>query len=133
MADPKTASQLVSGFYDVEANAWRWTARRFVVSFPPPANGEEKGGKLELRLFIPDTQIKALGPLTLTVEVNEKRLEPETFSKEGQYTYTRDVPASALHSNLIPVLFSFDKALHAGSIEGRELGAVVSMAALLPR
>ena len=35
MGDPKQEKLLVSGFYGIEAKAWRWTAQDFTVSLPP--------------------------------------------------------------------------------------------------
>ena len=35
-ADPRAAAQLVSGFYGVEQNSWRWTAGQFSVLLRPP-------------------------------------------------------------------------------------------------
>src|ERR1039457_4839403 len=35
MGDPQTAPQLVSGFYGIEQNAWRWTGRRFSLVLRP--------------------------------------------------------------------------------------------------
>jgi hypothetical protein len=133
MADPMVAKQLLAGFYDAEANAWRWTARRFVVTFPQPANAETKGAILQLQIFIPGSQIDKLGPLTLIADVDEHELKPEIFSAGGQYTFSREVPPEALKSNLIPVIFSLDKAVAPSASDGRELGAVVSMASLIPK
>jgi hypothetical protein len=133
MSDAKAGKQLIAGFYDVEANSWRWTARRFAVTFPQPANAKRNGAKLQLQLFIPGSQIEKLGPMTLTADVDEHPLTPETFSAGGQYTFTRDVPADALRSNLVPVIFTFDKAVAPGPADGRELGAVISMAALISK
>jgi hypothetical protein len=130
MADLKATKQLVAGFYDVEANAWRWTARKFVVSFPQPANANRKGAKLELVLYIPESEIAKLGPMTLSANVDEHPLAPQTFSAGGQYTFARDVPPDALRSNLVPVIFTLDKAVPPSAEDVRELGAVVSLAAL---
>jgi hypothetical protein len=130
MSDTAISKQLIAGFYDVEANAWRWTARKFVVSFPQPVNADQKGAKLELQLYIPDSQIAKLGPVTLSADVDEHPLPSQTFSAGGQYTFARDVPPDALRSNLVPVIFTFDKAVPPSAGDGRELGAVVTMAAL---
>jgi hypothetical protein len=133
MADPKVGKQLLAGFYDIEANSWRWTARRFVVTFPQPAKSENKGAILELQLFIPGSQIDKLGPMTLIADVDEHELKPETFKAGGQYTFSREVPPEALREKLIPVIFSLDKAAAPSTADGRELGAIVSMVALIPR
>ena len=46
MGDPKVEPQLVTGFYGVEAGAWRWTAKQFTVALRPPFGAAQKGAKL---------------------------------------------------------------------------------------
>src|ERR1700683_5395787 len=52
VGDPKRERQLVSGFYAIEANSWRWTAKDFTVSLRPPAGSGGPGGTHVLRAFI---------------------------------------------------------------------------------
>jgi hypothetical protein len=135
-ADPSTAKQLVGGFYPVEAKSWRWTARRFIVKLSPPPGSDRKGAKLQLHLFIPQDEIARLGPMTLSADVtpsaeaDDYTLPPETYSKGGMYSYIRDVPANLLRTNMIPIIFTFDKAQPPAAVDGRELGAVVSLIGL---
>ena len=75
MADPCTATQLVSGFHDVEAHAWRWTMRKFAVVLKPPVGSAEKGAMLRFRLFISDDQFNRSGPITLSADVDGHQLE----------------------------------------------------------
>lgn len=130
VADPSTAKQLVGGFYKIEAKSWRWTAREFVVSLLPPPGSEQKGAKLSLHFFIPDDQISKLGPMTLTAEIDDFSMSPETYSRGGDYFYVREIPARMLKTNVVPVIFSFDKATAPSGSDGRELGAVVSLISL---
>jgi hypothetical protein len=132
VADPTTTKQLVGGFYKIEAKTWRWTAREFIVSLLPPPGAEQKGAKLSLHFFIPDGQIAKLGPMTLTAEIDSYSLPPETYSKGGDAYYVREIPAQLLRTNLLPVIFSFDKASPPSGSDNRELGAVVSMISLSP-
>jgi hypothetical protein len=131
VADPSTAKQLVGGFYKIEAKSWRWTARQFIVSLLPPPGSEQKGAKLDLHFFIPDDQFARLGPMTLTAEIDDFSLSPETFSKSGDHHYVREIPANLLRTNIVPVVFSFDKATPPGGVDDRELGAVVSLISLI--
>ena len=120
----------MEGFHGLESNSWRWTARRFVIALQPPPGAERSGGLLSLRLTIPDAQIQTLGPMTLTAAADGVALKPETFSRAGSYTYVTDVPRDALRTNLLPIVFTFDKAVPATAADGRELAAVVLGAAL---
>ena len=126
-ADPRAASQLVSGFYGVEQNAWRWTARNFAVTLRPPTGADQKGAVLVLRFSIPENEIDKLKSLTLAASVNGAKLEPETYSSAGDQVYTRDVPASALRRNPVTVDFTLDKAMGPTAQDSRELGVVMNM------
>ena len=134
--DAATASQLIGGFYAVEGqeedHAWRWTGPDFGVALAPPP-GAQHGARLLLRLYFPETQIKKLGPMTLTAYIDGQPLAPETYDTAGSYDFVRDVPACFLKTNLLPVNFSFDPYSPHSETEGRDLGAVVSMAALEPK
>jgi len=125
-ADPKAAPQLLKGFYDVEAGSWRWTAGKFSVSLSPPAGAPERGARLILRLTVPDPVIQKAGPVKLSASVEGTPLAGETFSKPGQYVFSRDVPASALGKRVVVVDFALDKFLPPSGSDERELGVVVS-------
>ena len=133
MADPSTATQLVSGFHAVEAGAWRWTMRKFSVVLKPPQGSDQSGATLRFRVFISDDQINRLGPITLSADVDGHQLEPQTFSKPGDYAYSRPVPAEALKVPSVKVNFSLDKAREPDSVDGRQLGVVASLIGLQPR
>jgi hypothetical protein len=132
-ADPASAKQLVGGFYQIEAKAWRWTAKKFIVTLVPPPGSEEKGATLQLHFMLPESQIAKLGPMTLSADIDAYSLSPETYSNPGEYYYTRQIPANLLRTNTVPVIFTFDKASPPTPVDGRELGAVVSLIALNPK
>jgi hypothetical protein len=131
VADPSVAKQLVGGFYKIEGKSWRWTSRQFIVSLLPPPGSEQKGAKLSLHFFIPEDQISKLGPMTLNAEIDDYSMAPETYSNGGEHFYVREVPANLLRTNIVPVIFTFDKASPPAGVEGRELGAVVSLISLI--
>ena len=111
LADPATSYQLLTGFWWVESNSWRWTAREFSVALQPPVSAEMEGATLNLHLYIPDSQIESLGPMTLDATGGGRGLQPETFPKGGTYIYTREIPKDLMATSILPVKFSFDKAL----------------------
>jgi hypothetical protein len=133
MADPAVSNQLISGFYGVEGsgadNAWRWTGADFSLALAPPPQAQN-GAHLLLRLYFPETQIQKLGPMTLTAFVDGKPLAPETYDKGGSYDFVREIPACLLDTNVLPIAFSFDPYSPKSDADGRDLGAVVLMAAL---
>lgn len=131
MNDSAVKDQLLSGFYKVEGEGWRWASQQFAVSLRPPADARKKGATLQLALYIPQSQIDALGPMTLSAVVNDGcPLPSETFSKAGSYIYSRDVPDSETGANVMRVDFCFDRAKSPGVSDGRELTAVITSVSL---
>ena len=133
MADPRAASQLVSGFYDIEGNAWRWTAGKFSVILRPPRGAEQKGATLRFRFAVPEVVFQKLGKQTLTATVDGLALAPEPFKQPGEHTFTREVPGSKLAGETVRVDFALDKFLPATGTDSRDLGVVASSVALEPK
>ncbi len=133
MKDLSVSNQLIRGFHDIEMERWRWTAQNFLVTLKPPSASEQNGATLLLRLFIPAVQIDKLGPITLSSEVDDQVLDPQTFSKPGEYTYARDLPPALLATNVLPVRFCLDRATRGTEKDGRELGIVVTSVGLISK
>ena len=130
MGDPKSDSQLVTGFYGIEQNAWRWTAQKFSVVLRPPAGAAQKGATLNLQVAVSDTTIQKLKTITLFAAAGATPLPPETYTQAGPFTYSRDVPASQLGGESIRIDFQVDKALPPIGADRRELGIIVNSVAL---
>jgi hypothetical protein len=125
-ADPHAASQLVSGFYGIEQNAWRWTAGKFSVMLRPPRNAASQGATLQLKFALPDVAIKQMKAVSLTAAINGTPLPPESYTQAGEYTFSRDIPANMLGSDTVKVDFTLDKTMQPSEADKRELGVVVS-------
>jgi hypothetical protein len=125
-----TSRQLLEGFGGVEANEWRWTERRFSVALRRPGSAETAGARLTMRLFIPENQIRDLGPLTLNAYINGDRLGDEKYTTPGEAVYAREVPARDLTPELTVVTFAFDKARAPSEKDARELGAIARSVSL---
>jgi hypothetical protein len=133
VADPRAAAQLLSGFYGVEQNSWRWTAGKFSVALRPPRTAAAKGATLQLKFSVPDVVIAKLKAMSLSASVNGAPLSPESYTQAGEFTYTRDVPANLLVGESARVDFSLDKTIPPNSSDQRELGVVVSTVGLAPK
>jgi hypothetical protein len=133
MADPKATAQLVSGFHDVEQNSWRWTSSRFSVILRPPRGAAQNGAVLKFKFTSPDVILQKLKTQTITATVEGLALPPETITQPGEYTYSRDVPASKLGGETVKVDFAIDKFLPASSSDNRDLAVVASSIALEPK
>jgi len=132
-ADPHIAKQLISGFYGVEQNSWRWTAGRFSVLLRPPRTAAANGAVLQLKLAIPEVALSRLKGVSLSAYVNGTALAPETYTRAGQYIYSRDVPGKLLAGDVARVDFSLDKTIAPTAADQRELGVVVSLVGFQPK
>ena len=133
MGDAKAAGQLVSGFYDIEQNAWRWAQKRFSVALRPPLGSAQKGATLNLKFTLPGVIVAKLKSVTVSATVNGSALAPETYSKEGEFTYSREVAPNLLTGDAARVDFTLDKALAPSEADQRELGIVVNSVGLEPK
>jgi hypothetical protein len=131
MGDPRAAGQLLSGFYDIEDSAWRWTGKQFVVELGTPLGAAGRGATLELHFTVPPVVIEKNGSVTLSATVDGNVLAPETITTAGEHTYKRDVPASLLGGDSVKASFDLDKAMSPGGADQRVLGVVANSAALV--
>ena len=133
VSDTAATPQLVRGFHALEGNAWRWTKGSFAVTLKPPRNAAKEGAYLVLRLSIAESTIQHLGSVKISANVNGTPLKAETYWKNGEYTYKREVPAASLQGDAVSVEFALDKFIPAGKLETRELGIIVAMVGLESR
>jgi hypothetical protein len=133
MGDPHGRTQLLSGFYPIEAGAWSWTKQKFSVALALPAGAAQNGAWLRVRLAAPNTLIAKEGTVTLSASIAGQNLPPETYSAAGTYTYERDVAASLLRGEFATVDFAVDKVMSPGNGDVRELGIVVLSVGLEPK
>jgi hypothetical protein len=126
MGDASVETQLVAGFYGIEGNAWRWSARQFAVVLRPPFGSPQRGGTLQLSLTVPQAVIDKLKNISLTASIDGSPLPPETYTQAGPYVYKRDVPPNLLAADSVKVDFQLDKAMPPADQDKRELGVVVN-------
>lgn len=130
VADPRAASQLVSGFYDIEQNAWRWTAGKFSVLLRTPRQSAEKGAVLTLKFSVPEAVISKLNAVSLAASVEGAAVPPETYTQAGEFVYKRDIAPAVLARDAAKIDFSLDKCMAPGALDARELGVIVTSVAL---
>lgn len=91
-----------------------------------PGAGREKGARIVLSFVLPDVPIQKLKSITLYAVVNGVALPPDTYSKTGEYRYSRDLPPSFFTAEKMNVDFHLDKTIPPSTGDLRELGIVVS-------
>jgi hypothetical protein len=115
MNDPAASEQLLSGFYQVENNAWRWMAPEAVAVLKVP----ERVTRFELMLTIPD----AAPARRIRVAINGIMAANQTYLAPAGYTLT--APVSNLAAGTAPlVTISVDKGFQAPP-DDRKLGVIV--------
>jgi hypothetical protein len=124
---------LIRGFHSLENDSWRWTMKNFTVTLRPPAGSGQNGAQLELKFAFPDAIFGQVGPMTLDARVKDIDLGPETYSKAGDATYTRDVPASVLAGDAVTFDFSANKGIPPSDKDARELAIIVTTVGLTPK
>lgn len=130
MGDANVETQLVSGFYGIEGNSWRWAARQFTVVLRPPFGASQRGGTLQLNLTVPQVIIEKLKNVSLSAAIDGSPLPPETYTQAGPYVYRRDVPVNLLTADSVKVDFQLDKAMPPNDQDKRELGVVINSVSL---
>ncbi|MDP9055095.1 MAG: hypothetical protein M3N93_12485 [Acidobacteriota bacterium] len=129
MNDANAAGQLLSGFYGVEANSWRWTGKTFSILLRTPSGGAQRGGNLSFTFTIPDVSLQQLKTLRLSASTNGMMLKAAEYSTSGVQTFTADVPASLLTADTVRIDFELDKSVPP-AVDRRELGVVANSVGL---
>ena len=124
VADPRAASQLVSGWWDVEDHAWRWTARKFAVVLRAPIGAARGGATLRFRFTLPDVVFNHFKSATLSASIKGTPLAPETYRRPGVAIYTREIAADLLSAPSVRIEFALDNAFVPGNGDPRELGVI---------
>jgi hypothetical protein len=131
--DPNVAGHFTEGFYNTEANAWRWTNKEFAVTLNPPLHSAERGAQLVMHLAVPDPVIQHSPFVELSCSVGGLKLDPQVFAKAGSYTYVRDIPPDKLQGREVRIDFAVDHAFQAAPPDIRRLGIIVGEVGLVAK
>ena len=112
MNDPEAAGQLLSGFYDVEQNAWRWMGEQGAVVLQTPYHPT----RFEMTFFLPDTAPAR----RITVAINGRVVASQLYPGPGRYTLT--VPVEVC--GVAQVTVAVDQGFQAPG-DPRRLGIIV--------
>ncbi len=92
-----------------------------------------EGAQLVMKFAVPDAVIQKLSTVQLSAAIQNYKFDPQVYSKSGDYTYTRDVPADALKSDVVRIDFALDHALPPTESDRRQLGVIVSQVGLVAK
>jgi len=124
VADPRAAPQLVSGWWDVEDHAWRWTTRKFAVVLRTPIGAARRGATLRFRFTLPDVVFSRFKEIKLAASMQGKPLAPETYLQPGTALYTRDITADLVSTPSVRIDFELDHSFTPGNGDSRDLGVI---------
>jgi hypothetical protein len=125
MSDPKATAQLLSGFYALENNSWRWTSGKFSVLLRTPPGAASQGGVVTFAFSLPDIAVQKLKTVAITASVNGTRLDSAEYAKAGANTFTAAVPPTLLTGDSVKVDFTLDKTIPQ-DVDKRVLGVVAT-------
>lgn len=128
MSDLHSQKQLLRGFYDLEAGAWRWTQRTFTVALKVPGDAATKGAVLTLQGSVQPGSLQN-GSLEISSAVGDTALASQSVSKPGELIYRADVPPSALAQPVVLAEFTLSNT-HRVPGDARDLGVIASVISL---
>jgi SAM-dependent methyltransferase len=122
-ACPAYSVKLLEGWHPLEQNSFRWTSRNFSIELRKTLPLEAR--TFRMKFHLPEAVVRASGPITLRAKVNGTDFSPETFAKEGEYSYAIDLGRRISKGGPVRIDFSVDKAMTAGELDSRELALIV--------
>jgi hypothetical protein len=125
MNDLNASAQILSGFYGLENNSWRWTSGKFSVLLRTPPNSAAQGGVITFSFSLPDIVIQRLKTVAITASVNGTKLKSAEYEKPGANIFTADVPPALLTGDSVKVDFTLDKTIPP-DVDKRDLGVVAT-------
>jgi hypothetical protein len=123
MNDPKASAQMLSGFYGLENNSWRWTSGKFSVLLHTPPGAAAQGGVVTFTFSLPEVTIQRLKNIAITASVSGTKLKSAEYDKPGPNIFTADLPPSLLTGESVTIDFALDKTIPP-DVDKRELGVV---------
>jgi hypothetical protein len=131
VGDEAVAGQLVKGFNEAVAGAWRWTNPSFSVKLGVPTPGAEKGATLRLKFTLPKQLIEQNQKVKLSAAVGDITAW-KVFESEGEHVLEMAVPPAALASGTVNADFAVDKPFVPGGSDARSLGVIAQLVELAP-
>lgn len=107
---------------NVEGSGFRWTRQNPTLLFQPRSAA---GLKLKLEFTLHPEVVSKIGPVTLTISINNKLFDTVTYGKPGAYHYEKPVPPGYLTPDSPAfVSIALDKTLD--TPDGNKLGLVLN-------
>jgi len=115
MNDPEAEQQIVSGVFQLENSAWRWTSQTAVILLKPPVEATP----LVIRFYIPDPAPAR----QVTLRLNNQVVATKMYASPGSYIIV--TPALKPEGDSVPVSIEIDKTFSTQS-DRRKLGIILT-------
>jgi len=112
--------EFLEGVHPLEFEAWRWTEQRFCLRVWHEPTGP---AAFTLPLYLPDSVLDALGPVTVLATANGSILPPLVLLEPGCHDLT--IPVSRLNHDSTLIEVQIDKALPPDESDKRERSIVI--------
>ncbi len=115
LGDPQSGDQILSGFYPIEDNAWRWMGEQGVVILKVP----QAAARFEMTFAIPE----AAPARRVTVAVDGISIANQPYPGPGRYVLS--APVTPPGRPAVEVTIAVDQAFQPPGADRRRLGMIV--------
>jgi hypothetical protein len=130
--EESVASQLLRGFYQIEAGSWRWTAPNFSVELAVPSAAASKGGVLRMNFSVPEALIAQHQVVDVRARVGDV-VTSRKVSGAGAHALELELPPAALSHETVVADFAVDQPFLPSGADRRSLGVVAISFELLSK
>ncbi len=109
--------------------SWRWTNQhpRFRVWLDPRQKWD-----FVVRFTLPDAVLKAVGPVTLRMMVNDQQLDSRKYDHDREYAYSKSIPPEMLGSKDSAIIGIDIDPVYVAPADGMKLGILLEEIGLTP-
>jgi hypothetical protein len=130
MGEPSAQGGIIQDVLGPQAGVtWRWTNQhpRFRVWLDPQQKWD-----FVVRFTLPGAVLKAVGPVTLHMMVNEQELDTRKYDRDQDYRYSKPIPPQMLGSKDSAILGIDIDPIYVAPADGMKLGILLEEIGLTP-
>ncbi len=129
MNDPDAESYFIRDIRGLEAGQWRWTGPNPTLHF---VLDRADGLKFVMDFSIAGATFETTGPVTLTFEINGRRLDSVRYDSYGRKHYEKEVPAGWIEPGADTIVSIRIDPVWVAPQTGTKLGIILQRAGFVP-
>jgi len=122
---PELDVRPLDGWYAVENDAWRWTAKRFALQVTLPESG--RASEFALRFTVPEVVLAGGGKVRLACWIGGEHAGTISCEAAETIEFRGRFPANVPRGSAVRLDFSVDGAFEGSAADRRELGVIVPL------